>query len=288
MATVSAVCTTLFLGGYLPPWPLNLIPFLNNPWLGPDLVRDQGPAADLGLRVAARHAAALPVRPVHGPRLEGPDPDLAGVDRDGRASRPGTPSALGRGARRGGATSSSAARTASPTSRSPRRPLTARLRRVRRRLPRAADAGQVLPEFAGVVSGRGDDTPSRPSPPPPKGRNPDGTPRPVGRFRRHVQHDVPQDLHAGLPAREGQGEGHHAALPRPAPAQPLARRPGEVRRLRAVRVGLPGGRDLRRGRATTPTTTATRPASATAASTRSTTCAASSAACASRPARRGR
>lgn len=35
MATVSAVATTLFLGGYLPPWPLNLIPFLNNPWLGP-------------------------------------------------------------------------------------------------------------------------------------------------------------------------------------------------------------------------------------------------------------
>ncbi|MFT3887578.1 MAG: NADH-quinone oxidoreductase subunit NuoH [Arachnia sp.] len=35
MATVSAVCTTLFLGGYLTPWPLNLIPFLNNPWLGP-------------------------------------------------------------------------------------------------------------------------------------------------------------------------------------------------------------------------------------------------------------
>ena len=35
MATVSAVCTTLFLGGYLPPWPLNLVPFLDNPWLGP-------------------------------------------------------------------------------------------------------------------------------------------------------------------------------------------------------------------------------------------------------------
>lgn len=35
MATVSAVCTTLFLGGYLPPWPLNLIPVMNNPWLGP-------------------------------------------------------------------------------------------------------------------------------------------------------------------------------------------------------------------------------------------------------------
>ena len=35
MATVSAVCTTLFLGGYLTPWPLNNIEFLNNPWLGP-------------------------------------------------------------------------------------------------------------------------------------------------------------------------------------------------------------------------------------------------------------
>ena len=35
MATVSAVATTLFLGGYLTPWPLNLIPFLDNPWFGP-------------------------------------------------------------------------------------------------------------------------------------------------------------------------------------------------------------------------------------------------------------
>lgn len=35
MATVSAVCTTLFLGGYLPPWPLTMVPGLDNPWLGP-------------------------------------------------------------------------------------------------------------------------------------------------------------------------------------------------------------------------------------------------------------
>ncbi|MCL1837983.1 MAG: NADH-quinone oxidoreductase subunit NuoH [Propionibacteriaceae bacterium] len=34
MATVSAVATTLFMGGYLTPWPLNLIPGLDNPWLG--------------------------------------------------------------------------------------------------------------------------------------------------------------------------------------------------------------------------------------------------------------
>ncbi|MFV0430008.1 MAG: NADH-quinone oxidoreductase subunit NuoH [Arachnia sp.] len=35
MATVSAVATTLFLGGYLAPWPLNQIELLNNPWFGP-------------------------------------------------------------------------------------------------------------------------------------------------------------------------------------------------------------------------------------------------------------
>ena len=35
MATVSAIATTLFMGGYLTPWPLNNIEFLNNPWFGP-------------------------------------------------------------------------------------------------------------------------------------------------------------------------------------------------------------------------------------------------------------
>lgn len=35
MAMVSAVAVTLFLGGYLPPWPLNLIPGIDNPWFGP-------------------------------------------------------------------------------------------------------------------------------------------------------------------------------------------------------------------------------------------------------------
>lgn len=35
MLTVSAICVTLFLGGYLFPWPLNLIPGLDNPgWWG--------------------------------------------------------------------------------------------------------------------------------------------------------------------------------------------------------------------------------------------------------------
>lgn len=35
MATVSAVATTLFLGGYHAPWPLNLIPGLDGGWWGP-------------------------------------------------------------------------------------------------------------------------------------------------------------------------------------------------------------------------------------------------------------
>ena len=63
--------------------------------------------------------------------------------------------------------------------------------------------------------------------------------------------------------------GAGAALPRAAHPQPAPGRPGEVHRLRAVRVGRPG-RDLRRGRATTPTSSASRPVSGTPASTRST------------------
>ncbi|GAB3715757.1 NADH-quinone oxidoreductase subunit NuoH [Mariniluteicoccus flavus] len=35
MVNVSAVATTLFLGGWHAPWPLNMIPGLDNPWLGP-------------------------------------------------------------------------------------------------------------------------------------------------------------------------------------------------------------------------------------------------------------
>mgnify|MGYP000936438366 FL=1 len=35
MATVSAIATTLFVGGYLPIWPFSLVGPLNNPWLGP-------------------------------------------------------------------------------------------------------------------------------------------------------------------------------------------------------------------------------------------------------------
>ena len=62
--------------------------------------------------------------------------------------------------------------------------------------------------------------------------------------RCHLLDDVQEADHRAVP--RGQ-EGDRAALPRPAPAQPASGRAGEVRRLRAVRLGLSGGRDLRRG-----------------------------------------
>ena len=56
-------------------------------------------------------------------------------------------------------------------------------------------------------------------------------------FKPVVTEDYPKQPGAAGPA-----------LPRPASAEPASGRPGEMRRLRAVRVGLPGRRDLRRGR----------------------------------------
>ena len=76
-----------------------------------------------------------------------------------------------------------------------------------------------------------------------------------------------------------------AALPRPAHPQPAPGRAGEVHRLRAVRLGLPGRRDLRRGRRQHRRRSGSRRASGTPRSTRSTTPGASSVDCASRPAR---
>ncbi len=65
------------------------------------------------------------------------------------------------------------------------------------------------------------------------------------RLRRDLLLDLQADGHRAVPLREGADQ---AALPRSAPAQPVPGRPGEVHRLRAVRLGLPGRRDLRRGR----------------------------------------
>ena len=79
MATVSALATTLFLGGWHAPWPIIQL------WEGANagywpLLWFFGKVLRLHLRLhlAARLAAAAALRPVHGVRLEAADPDLAG------------------------------------------------------------------------------------------------------------------------------------------------------------------------------------------------------------------
>ena len=66
MATVSALATTLFLGGWRAPWPISAI------WrrrqrglLAVPVVHRQGDVLHLHLHLAARHAAAAALRPVH-------------------------------------------------------------------------------------------------------------------------------------------------------------------------------------------------------------------------------
>ncbi len=161
-------------------------------------------------------------------------------------------------------------------------------RPLRGRLPRAAAAGpaprRADPAPVLVAPARADDEQRRPAPRPPSRRRtmaddtvgkdvsprspatglggrraarpairqrrareglPLGAVRAGGRFRGVVLHDVPQGRHRGVPREAAP---HGAALPRPPPAQPLPGRPREVHRLRAVRVGLPGRRDPRRGR----------------------------------------
>ena len=69
--------------------------------------------------------------------------------------------------------------------------------------------------------------------------------RPRGRLRRHDLLDVPEGRYRAVPRAEGP---HGAPVSRTPPAQPVRRRLGALHRLRAVRLGVPGGRDPRRGR----------------------------------------
>ena len=82
MATVSALATTLFLGGWHAPF------WIDHVWAGANegywpLLWFFGKVLvlHLHLHLAARLAAAAALRPVHGVRLEAADPDLAGLDR---------------------------------------------------------------------------------------------------------------------------------------------------------------------------------------------------------------
>ena len=86
MVTVSALATTLFLGGWQAPWPISAINdgMLNRGWWGLLWFLVKVCDVPVPVHLAARHAPAVPLRPVHEVRLEGPDPRLAGLDRAGR------------------------------------------------------------------------------------------------------------------------------------------------------------------------------------------------------------
>ena len=85
MATVAALATTLFLGGWHAPfWIDTFWEGANEGYCAVALVLRQDPVLHLHLHLAARLAAPAPLRPVHGVRLEAADPDLAGLDRRGR------------------------------------------------------------------------------------------------------------------------------------------------------------------------------------------------------------
>ncbi len=85
MVTVSALATTLFLGGWRAPFGLSQVSDgVLTRLLAAAVVLRQDAVLHLHLRLAPRHAPAHALRPVHELRLEGPDPGLAGLDRRGR------------------------------------------------------------------------------------------------------------------------------------------------------------------------------------------------------------
>jgi NADH:ubiquinone oxidoreductase subunit H len=150
MVTVSALATTLFLGG-----PVAAVGDqrrdVQHRLLAVPVVHRQGDAVHLPLHLAARDAAAAALRPVHEVRLEGADPGLAGLDHDGRRDpadqprgrpEPEVPAGRLRGA--GGALPRALLRgregraRARPPGRRRRRGARG-LRRLRRWLPCAAD-----------------------------------------------------------------------------------------------------------------------------------------------------
>ncbi len=81
MTTVSALATTMFLGGWHAPWPISMWERRQHRLVAAAVVHRQGVGVPVRVLLAARHSAAAALRPVHGARLEGADPDLVGVDR---------------------------------------------------------------------------------------------------------------------------------------------------------------------------------------------------------------
>ena len=110
MVTVSALATTLFLGGWRAPWPSALWEGAQHRLVADAVVRRSRSAVPVRLHLAARHAAPAALRPVHEARLEGAHPGRAGLADRGRR---------GAGAAQRATTSSLAQRAASsPAARS--------------------------------------------------------------------------------------------------------------------------------------------------------------------------
>ena len=74
MIVISAVATTLFLGGWLRAVPVAALAVPRRWCPGADLVRPQGLRLPLRLHLVPRHLPALPLRSADGPGLEVDDP----------------------------------------------------------------------------------------------------------------------------------------------------------------------------------------------------------------------
>ena len=80
MITVSALATTLFLGGWHAVWPISAWSGANSGWWPVLWFLTKVGILLFVLHLAARIAAQDQVRPAHGVRLEGADPWCAGLD----------------------------------------------------------------------------------------------------------------------------------------------------------------------------------------------------------------
>ena len=88
MIVISAVATTLFLGGWLRPFPnVECARLPRRRAAGPIWFFAQGVRLPVRLHLVPRHVPALPLRPAHGPGLEVDDPAGAGEHPGHRAGQ---------------------------------------------------------------------------------------------------------------------------------------------------------------------------------------------------------
>ena len=235
MTTVSALATTLFLGGWHAPWPINMWDGANTGWWPllwfiakvwaflfffiwlratlPRLRYDQFMALGWKVLIPISLVWITIVATTHSLRTHGYTAWADGLITVGTVlGAQLSPSRCGGSLRRAGPFAEIPLQAADTApSRYRRCPGNAHSERI------TADRRSSMPKFLDADR----------------------------RFRGHVRDHVQEADHRGV---SGEARTGRQALPRPSPAQPLPRRAGEVHRLRAVRLGLPGRRDLRRGR----------------------------------------